>query len=250
MGAQAQKGTPCCARTSADLDRCCAKGGPLDCEIVQARPLEYPGLDGVSELQGQSGDGTLPEGATTNGANSLMPFGTDLSGTYAEWPDLDQGTDLHEHIEDWEVYADNSRYRGQLLNKKRHGHGTWRSSLQHYEGEWKDDRRHGLGQQTWKDGRMYDGQFKEGKFHGKGRMEWHTSKGLMVFDGQYVGDLKHGAGMYRWPDGRVYDGQWVGGQRSGRALYVSSRGDEKYGYWKEDKLDRWCEPDELPPSAQ
>jgi len=37
-----------------------------------------------------------------------------------------------------------------------------------YDGEWKDDKRHGAGIMTYRDGRIYDGPFEEDKEKGKG----------------------------------------------------------------------------------
>eukprot|EP00971_Amphidinium_carterae_P000540 11024-Amphidinium_carterae.1 len=49
-----------------------------------------------------------------------------------------------------------------------------------------------------------------------------------------------------WPDGRVHDGQWRQGQRCGRALYVNSKGEERFGVWIADKLDHWCDTEPPP----
>jgi hypothetical protein len=38
-----------------------------------------------------------------------------------------------------------------------------------YVGEYLNDKKHGRGVFTWKDGRKYDGEWKEGKQNGKGR---------------------------------------------------------------------------------
>lgn len=138
-----------------------------------------------------------------------------------------------------EIYDDGSTYEGQLVESKRHGHGTWQSAFESYEGQWREDQRDGEGTQTWEDARLYHGQFKAGKFHGLGRMEWHTTQGLVVYEGHYFNDLKHGIGRYCWPDGRIYDGEWSQGTRCGKAAYVSSRGDRRMGIWSDDKLDRW-----------
>ncbi len=43
----------------------------------------------------------------------------------------------------------------------------------------------GVGQFTWKDGRIYNGDYKN--------------------------DKKNGYGVYEWPDGRKYKGRWVDG---------------------------------------
>lgn len=144
-----------------------------------------------------------------------------------------------------EAYDDGSTFSGQIRNGRRNGRGTWVSEDEWYEGEWQEDRRHGEGFQSWKDGRTYRGQFRHGKFEGHGRMEWLSSEGLASYEGQYMDDLKHGAGVYRWADGRAYDGDWSCGLRHGEATYLHPRGDPRRGTWRNDRLQRWEEPEAL-----
>lgn len=181
--------------------------------------------------------------------DSAYPAMTEITQTtVAPWPRAGDGkipniADVHE------TYDDGSTYDGQIVGGERHGEGLWKSAQETYEGQWKQDHRHGKGKQTWEDGRVYAGQFADGKFHGFGRMEWTTPQGLMAYEGDYVDDVKHGHGKYLWPDGRVYDGQWVDGARSGKATLVNPRGEKRQGIWHEDKLQRWVdEGDELQPA--
>ena len=37
-----------------------------------------------------------------------------------------------------------------------------------YDGEWKDNNKHGRGVYKWADGDTYDGDYKDGKKHGRG----------------------------------------------------------------------------------
>lgn len=144
------------------------------------------------------------------------------------------------------TYKDGSTYVGQFQSGKRHGQGVWKSTSVQYEGQFKNDRQDGEGNQTWRDGRFYTGHFEDGKFNGHGRMEWHTPSGLLVFEGQYVSDTKHGRGKFIWPDGRIYDGEWSQGKRWGKGTYINARGERKQGIWSDDKLEKWCEPDAAP----
>mmetsp|Transcript_88439 Transcript_88439/g.273795 ORF Transcript_88439/g.273795 Transcript_88439/m.273795 type:complete len:279 (-) Transcript_88439:56-892(-) len=139
---------------------------------------------------------------------------------------------------------DGSSYRGQLLDRRRHGHGVQHSPQEHFVGQWRDDLRHGHGRHTWQGvgkgtKRMYEGQYQQGLLHGQGRMEWHTPSGMMVYEGEYVEDKKHGSGRYEWPDGRVYEGQWRRGQRWGRAEFTNATGASKGGVWQDDRVVYW-----------
>ena len=37
-----------------------------------------------------------------------------------------------------------------------------------YDGQYKDDLKHGVGKFVWADGRFYDGEWKNGQRHGRG----------------------------------------------------------------------------------
>lgn len=141
---------------------------------------------------------------------------------------------------------DGSTYSGQMVDGRRHGSGVLTTSNSEYKGQWERDAKHGEGRESWRDGRLYVGSFRNGKIDGVGRMEWRTSQGVMVYEGQYSEDLKHGRGKFSWPDGRVYDGQWEHGKRSGEATYISSRGETRRGYWKNDKLQQWLDQSDDP----
>ena len=41
-----------------------------------------------------------------------------------------------------------------------------------YEGDWKEDKQHGKGVETWTDEAVYKGEYRNGKKHGKGVFNW------------------------------------------------------------------------------
>lgn len=48
--------------------------------------------------------------------------------------------------------------------------GLKRLPSMHYEGEFRDGKRHGRGAYTWPDGSRYEGGFRDGVLHGRGVM--------------------------------------------------------------------------------
>lgn len=136
-------------------------------------------------------------------------------------------------------YDDGSVYEGQLKDDIRHGEGVYTTDSDKYHGQWEFDLRHGIGKQTWNDLRSYDGQFVKGNFSGFGRMVWKTDNGSMSYEGEYLDDLKHGHGKFVWQDGRVYEGGWCEGKRHGRGTFINAAGDTKIGHWDMDKFLRW-----------
>ncbi len=61
------------------------------------------------------------------------------------------------------------KYEGEFKDDKKHGRGVYRyTSGAVYEGEFKDDKRHGRGVYRYASGDVYEGEFKDGNFHGQG----------------------------------------------------------------------------------
>merc|ERR1719223_120983 len=192
--------------------------------MTSGKPVSIPGAADLSKFGTLVDDTNAPSVILASGAASppaVLPASSQPAPTNAssEVTTVDG------------VRPDGSRYRGQMLDGRRHGEGEWSSGSAEYVGQWENDTMHGNGRHTWTDGRSYEGQFVRGQFSGKGRMEWGTKKGPLVYDGQYKDDMKHGNGCFKWPDGRAYNGEWSSGKRHGKGAYTDTRGDTKIGYW-------------------
>eukprot|EP00435_Cladocopium_sp_Y103_P046483 s1191_g13.t1 len=134
---------------------------------------------------------------------------------------------------------DDATYLGGIVDGKREGYGVYKSNIETYEGQWKNDKQHGNGKHSWNDGRSYEGQYVNGRFSGKGKMVWTTDKGIMTYEGDYLDDAKHGFGKFTWPNMNVYEGGWQTGKRHGKATFTTHQGKQKVGFWQEDKFVRW-----------
>ncbi|MBF0171998.1 MAG: SUMF1/EgtB/PvdO family nonheme iron enzyme [Magnetococcales bacterium] len=86
----------------------------------------------------------------------------------------------------------------------------------HYEGGFKDGKRHGRGIQTWPDGARYEGEYQNDKRHGQGVFTWPT---MARYEGGFVEGKRHGHGVYTWPNGARYEGGYVDGQRDGAGTF-------------------------------
>lgn len=185
----------------------------------------------VSVLDAASLGGSEPQGAA-GVPRGLVALPTTMA---LDWSPSSEGA-----LETRELqYADGSTYAGQTRNGLKEGHGVFTSAIEKYEGKWHEDKQHGHGLQTWSDGRFYEGQFHRGKFSGHGRMVWQNPVGPMVYEGEYADDQKHGVGELQWPDGRVYNGEWRRGRRHGRGAYRTAQGEQRIGYWSDDRFLRW-----------
>src|ERR1035441_9925741 len=88
---------------------------------------------------------------------------------------------------------DNGIYVGEFQNEKRHGRGkyTWRDGRS-YDGEWKNDNLHGEGVFTFADGGKYDGKIEDNhevggwRHYPDGTKEWWSrdAQGNLVVSGR------------------------------------------------------------------
>jgi len=75
------------------------------------------------------------------------------------------------------IYSDGSKYKGDWLDKKRHGYGIWiRPDGVKYEGEWENDKPDGQGTIYYSDGGSYRGGWKNGKKHGIGTLHYSDGR--------------------------------------------------------------------------
>ncbi|KAH3767218.1 2-isopropylmalate synthase [Pelomyxa schiedti] len=109
-------------------------------------------------------------------------------------------------------WRDCSTYTGRLVNAKRDGSGTARNpdgSIS-YEGDWRDDKRHGRGASRTHDGDAYDGEWLAGAADG-----WGT---LRHADGSWYEGLWR-AGSWKWGTWHhgvdEVEGEWNGGPKQG-----------------------------------
>ena len=124
----------------------------------------------------------------------------------------------------------NARYEGEVRNDNRHGQGTftWKGTGEYagregrYEGGWRNDKHHGHGVKVWPNGDRYEGDFANGKSHGDGL--WIAADGEYYL-GQFRNGKRHGRGASFQIDGTRYDGEWLNGRAQGKVLITFSSGD-------------------------
>uniref|UniRef100_A0A3B3S3X8 MORN repeat-containing protein 4 n=1 Tax=Paramormyrops kingsleyae TaxID=1676925 RepID=A0A3B3S3X8_9TELE len=86
------------------------------------------------------------------------------------------------------------------------------SSGEEYHGDWKEGRRHGLGQLKFSDGTCYTGQFENGLFNGCGVLAFPDGS---RYEGDFVQGKFQGVGVFIRFDGMKFEGEFKGGRVEG-----------------------------------
>ena len=90
----------------------------------------------------------------------------------------------------------------------KHGQGKWKSSktnhtCSQYEGQYYEDKKHGLGVFTWSSGNIYKGSYHDDERHGQGTMRWTDGS---FYEGQWQTGIQHGIGKMVMPNGQIKEG--------------------------------------------
>mmetsp|Transcript_991 Transcript_991/g.1635 ORF Transcript_991/g.1635 Transcript_991/m.1635 type:complete len:458 (-) Transcript_991:72-1445(-) len=135
------------------------------------------------------------------------------------------------------LYRENktgSVYDGDWKDNMRHGVGvlTFATGLE-YRGEFFEDAIHGQGTITLLDSSVYTGSFFNGLFHGNGTLEESAAKS--VYTGEFSNGLRDGEGEEGYLDGTKYKGEYKNGKRQGFGTLYDAEGNALYdGSWYED----------------
>jgi hypothetical protein len=121
-------------------------------------------------------------------------------------------------------------YTGQFKGEKRHGIGIFQLGTgEKYHGSWKDDCPTGKGRLTNMNDGFYEGDFFNGRFFGRGVYESSHYK----YNGMWLNDKQDGLGteMIFFPEQpefrEVYQGSFRNGLRQGHGTLTIIRGDNK-----------------------
>ena len=111
---------------------------------------------------------------------------------------------------------DGSIYKGQVINGKRHGRGSFQDGNgNQFEGDFRGDKIEGFGTYKTNEGIEYVGEWKNDLQDGQGKEKWPDGS---HYEGQYLQGVKNGKGKYVWEDGSVYTGQWNNGNMEGEVI--------------------------------
>ncbi len=154
--------------------------------------------------------------------------------------DILEGNWLHDEFisltKEVTIDYDGGTYNGLIFNNVPNGKGKMTYNNGNYFGEWKDGKKNGIGQYTWKEGDVYEGEWKDNKRSGKGKYIWKNGG---VYEGDFLDGKLDGKGVRVFSDGIIYDGEWKDSKKSGQGILKDASGviiDQ--GVWEEDKCVR------------
>ena len=116
------------------------------------------------------------------------------------------------------------------------GSDEWDSG-EKYIGEYRDNKRNGLGTYTYASGNMYTGEYKDNKKNGEGTFIWIEGD---KYVGEYKNDKRNGHGTYTYPNGDKYIGKHKDSLFHGQGTYTYANGKKDVGTWENDKLNGYA----------
>jgi len=115
------------------------------------------------------------------------------------------------------------KYEGEWKDNKKNGVGRiWWSNGDRYLGDWANDSKEGFGYMMWENGDSYEGNWRADLREGSDCKYTYANGG--VFQGCYTNDERHGEGSFIWPDGERFVGTWKAGGRFGKGTLYTKNG--------------------------
>ena len=139
------------------------------------------------------------------------------------------------------IYED-GKYEGIIINDKREIKGVMiYNNGAKYEGEWKDNKKHGKGifisshylNCETKPGLKYEGEFSYDKFEGFGKVIYSNGD---KYEGEWKNNKQHGRGILINFTGTKYEGEWLDGKIEGIGIYYMNNGDIYEGHFSNNKF--------------
>ncbi len=113
-----------------------------------------------------------------------------------------------------------------------------------YIGSFENGKFNGQGKLTYSNGDTYEGEFKDNKKHGKGTLLLDSVG--ESYRGQFEDDMISGEGELSYPGGDRYQGQFQQNKKHGRGRYFRAVGVELEGQWVADKKEgEFVEKDDI-----
>jgi len=145
---------------------------------------------------------------------------------------LDSKSDENNRIGEF-AYLDGGNYKGSFFNGMRGGIGEYVFYTQKYEGEWKDNLKHGVGTMYYVDGSSYKGDWSYDRQDGKGVLQDDLGN---TYEGEWKSGKKQGKGKVIYQNGDYYEGIWENDAMNGMGVLVLKNGIKYKGQFQDNKF--------------
>lgn len=167
-------------------------------------------------------------------AGQYVGEGWKCEGFYVEGPKKGAGVYSHRNGDRYEgafangvksgegayFRANGDRYEGGYANDVYHGRGSLQSTFLHYNGDFRQGKRHGYGECDVYDNH-YVGEFKNDAYDGRGV---ETGSNGRRFEGTFKAGKRDGFGIETWADGSRTEFTYKAGRKHGRCVEVFADG--------------------------
>jgi hypothetical protein len=128
------------------------------------------------------------------------------------------------------TYAGGDKYEGEWKNNYRHGQGTYTyANGENYVGDWNTGEKNGQGVFTWSTGNNLVGEWKNGSASGIGAYN-NLATGTKYF-GEWKSTKRSGQGAEIYVSGKRYVGEWKDNKKNGQGIYTYMDGSKEEGIW-------------------
>lgn len=160
------------------------------------------------------------------------------SSSQSKYPILEDGhyegplVDGKPHGKGIFIWSTGVRYEGDFVHGVIEGFGRKDYPDGYYEGDFRNNNRHGYGKYFGKDRSYYDGEYRDDMKNGHGYEKYITNKGYVAeYDGDIVNDVWEGMGILKIND-YVYVGEFRNGEYHGEGV-------QTWGYYDTKKTGRY-----------
>ena len=132
------------------------------------------------------------------------------------------------------TYSNGDVYDGEWKNNKRHGEGAIVfQNKTTYTGRWSNNKINGYGTYKYFNGDLYEGTFDNGVKSGDGKMTYYNGD---VYTGKWKNDLRHGIGKQTYKtNGDAFEGSWRKDKRNGQGKLTKQSGEVVEDTWEDDE---------------
>ena len=142
----------------------------------------------------------------------LLFFLPNLASAFNTYNSCDIESDFWDDCAEFTEFESGDVYDGEWKNNKKHGEGYYLFATgDEYSGEWKNDSFY-KGTLTYDNGDTYTGQFKNNLRHGQGTLyinDLNSEYYGVTYTGEWKNNKIHGPGTYTFLDGTTKQfGEW------------------------------------------